>query len=88
MGIGDGQRSLVQGASYGSRFGMPGAVSESRLPDSGLSQVAHHRRRPGTCASRSHAFQVQNFLAANVLMPIAREGESRHWLTRAKKNTK
>jgi hypothetical protein len=30
----------------------------------------------------------RNFLAANILMPLAREGEDRHWLIRAKKNTK
>ena len=30
----------------------------------------------------------RNFLAANILIPIAREGEGRHWLTRGKKNTK
>jgi len=30
----------------------------------------------------------RNYLAANVLIPLARNGEERHWLTRAKKNTK
>jgi len=29
----------------------------------------------------------RNFLAANVLIPLARDGENRHWLIRAKKNT-
>jgi hypothetical protein len=30
----------------------------------------------------------RNFLAANVLMPLSRDGERRHWLIRAKKNTR
>ena len=30
----------------------------------------------------------RNFLAACVLIPITREGNNRHWLTRAKKNTR
>jgi hypothetical protein len=29
----------------------------------------------------------RNYLAANVLIPLARDGENRHWLIRAKKNT-
>lgn len=29
----------------------------------------------------------RNFLAANILIPIARSGQNRHWLTRAKKTT-
>jgi hypothetical protein len=29
----------------------------------------------------------RNYLAANVLIPLAREGANRHWLTRAKSNT-
>lgn len=30
----------------------------------------------------------RNFLAANVLIPLARDGHERHWLLRAKKNTR
>lgn len=30
----------------------------------------------------------RNFLAANVLIPLSRDGNERHWLLRAKKNTK
>lgn len=29
----------------------------------------------------------RHYLAANILIPLAREGTNRHWLTRAKKNT-
>jgi hypothetical protein len=30
----------------------------------------------------------RNFLAANVLIPLSRDGNGRHWLVRAKKNTR
>lgn len=37
---------------------------------------------------RSLCIVDRGFFAANVLIPLAREGTSRHWLTRAKKNVK
>lgn len=36
---------------------------------------------------RSLCILDRNFLAANVLIPLSREGSQRHWLLRAKKNT-
>jgi len=42
------------------------------------------------CQLPDHSLCIvdRNFLAANVLIPLARDGDSRHWLIRAKKNTK
>lgn len=37
---------------------------------------------------RSLSILDRNFLAANVLLPLSRDGDGRHWLVRAKKNTK
>ena len=37
---------------------------------------------------RSLCILDRNFLAANVLIPLARDGDGRHWLVRAKKNTR
>ena len=56
----------------------PYASSEQKISESIWPQVPNH----------SLVIVDRNFLAANILVPLARDGSNRHWLTRTKTLTK
>lgn len=63
-------------------------IAAARFGPYSIGEGSYARELWAQLPDHSLCIADRNFLAAGILIPLAREGHSRHWLVRAKKNTK